>query len=39
MLGADTAAAARFNLGPVGDIPPNLIYILVIYVFYMLDAE
>jgi len=39
MLGAEPASAARLDLGPVGDIPTNLIYILVIYVFYMLDAE
>ena len=39
MLGADSATAARLDLGPVGDKPANPVHVLVIYVFHMLDAE
>jgi hypothetical protein len=31
VLGADTGAAARFDLGPVGHKPPYLVDVLVVY--------
>ena len=39
MFGANTGAAPGFDLGPLGDEPPDLIDVFVIDVGYFFDAE
>ena len=39
VLGADPGAAARLDFGPVGNEPPYLLDVLVVYELDMLDAE
>ena len=39
VLGTHARPAARLNLGPVRNIPAQLVHVLVVYILYVVDAE